>query len=443
MPPYIEIAGTLEGVSREERRGSKADLLASLLKGLTPEIIRPAVRLLSGRLWPPWEPQEMGIGPEILGEVLEEISGRAVSRQAKGADPGDLARSMVQSRSQQTLTSTTTDMLQVYESLRMIPVQRGAGSIFRKKSILKGLLLSASPLEAKYIARTVLGRMMVGLGPSLMSAAIGKAFSADETQVKKAYARLPDFGMVALKASRGEIFDVRLAPPNPARMMLFRRDNSPWEMMEGAGRRACVVRYGGLRIQVHRFNEQVFIYTSQLRNVTSSLADLAEGLLRVKADFIMEGEFVLVRRGEISPRSEMLGRINLKSRSRGSAVPSFAASDLLYLDGKELIDESYAERRRNLSSALGGVAGTPLSAKVFLADEAVLSDPDEAKDLLKRSLNQGYGGLLIRDLSGTYAPGEWSRGDVLASRSYGERSPGSKNQGHPHQGASASDPLRI
>lgn len=79
MPPYIEIAGTLEGVSREERRGSKADLLASLLKGLTPEIIRPAVRLLSGRLWPPWEPQEMGIGPEILGEVLEEISGRAVS----------------------------------------------------------------------------------------------------------------------------------------------------------------------------------------------------------------------------------------------------------------------------------------------------------------------------------------------------------------------------
>jgi len=431
MPPYIEIVRALEAVSREERREAKADLLASLMKGLSPEIIRPAVRLLSGRLWPPWEPQEMGIGPEILREVLEEISGRAVSSQPKGADAGDLAEAMAQSRSQQTLTRTTTDMLQVYDSLRMIPAQRGAGSTFRKKSILKGLLLGASPLEAKYIARTVLGRMMVGLGPSLMSAAIGKAFSADESLVKRAYARLPDFGMVALNAYRGEIFDVRLAPPNPARMMLFRRDNNPWVTIEGDGPRAYVVRYGGLRVQVHKFNEQVFVYTSQLRNVTSSLADLAEELMRAKGNFIMEGEFVLVLRGDISPRSEMLGKINLKGRSKDSAVSSFAASDLLYLNGTELIDESYAERRRYLSGVLRGVAGTPLSAKVFLADEVVLSDPDEAKALLKRSLDRGYGGLIIRDLAGTYSPGEWSRWDVVTSQMYGEERPVSKNQGPP------------
>lgn len=428
MPHYIEIARALETVSREERRGAKADLLASLLKRLSPEIVRPAVRLLSGRLWPPWEPREMGIGPEILGEVLEEISGRAVSSEPERTDPGDLAMAMVQIRSQQTLTSTTMDTLQVYDSLRMISAQRGPGSIFRKKSILKGLLLSASPLEAKYIARTVLGKMMVGLGPSLMSSAIGKAFSADPSQVKRAYAYLPDFGMVALNASRGEIFDVRLAPPNPARLMLFRQEKSPWEAVEVDGRRAYVVRYGGLRVQVHKFNEQVFIYTSQLRNVTSSLADLAEELMGAKGNFVMEGEFVLVGRGEILPRLEMLGRINLKGRSRGSAISSFAASDLLYLNGTELIDKSYADRRRLLYSTLRGVAGTPLTAKVFLADEEVLSDPERAKELLRRSLDRGYRGLLIRDLAGTYTPGEWSRWDVSISRMPGQADHVSKNQ---------------
>ena len=79
MPPYIEIARALEAVSREERREAKADLLASLMKGLSTEIIRPAFRILSGRIWPPWDPQAMGIGTEILREVLEEISGLDVS----------------------------------------------------------------------------------------------------------------------------------------------------------------------------------------------------------------------------------------------------------------------------------------------------------------------------------------------------------------------------
>ena len=428
MPPYIEIARALETVSREERRDVKADILASFIKGLSPEIVRPTVRLLSGRLWPPWGPREMGIGPEILGEVLAEISGRVVFSEPNRTDPGDLAEAMVQSRSQQTLTSTTIDMVQVYDSLRMISAQKGAGSIFRKKSILKGLLLSASPLEANYIARTVLGRMMVGMGPSLLSAAIGKAFSVDPSQVKRAYACLPDFGMVAFNASRGEIFDVRLAPPNPARPMLFRRSKDPWEAIEGDGPRAYVIRYGGLRVQVHKFNEQVFIYTSQLRNVTSSLDDLAEELMGAKGNFVMEGEFVLVGQGKILPRSEMLGRINLKGRSRGSAISSFAASDLLYINGTELIDKSYAERRRSLCSALRGVAGTPLSAKLFLAEEEVFSDPERARELLRRSLDRGYRGLLIRDLAGTYTPGEWSLWDVAISQMPGQANPVSKNQ---------------
>jgi DNA ligase-1 len=416
MPPYIEIAKTLEAVSREERRGDKAEVVASLLKSLPPEMLRPVVRLLSGRLWPPWESREMGIGPETLGGVLEELSDQGRTPEAKLADMGDLAEMMVQKRSQQTLTPSAMDALQVYDALRQISAQKGRGSLFRKKSLLKGLFLNASPIEAKYITRTVLGRMMVGLGPSLMSAAIGVAFSADEALVKRAYSFLPDFGMVALNAFRGEIFEVELAPPNPVRLMLFGREMRPREAIERAGLAAYVVRYGGLRVQVHKFNDQVFIYSSQLRNVTLSLQDLAEEVMRAKGNFVMVGEFLLVHQGRILPRSEMVGRINLKGRSRDSAIPSFAASDLLYLNGEGLVDKSYAERRQLLSRTLKGVAGKPLYAKVFLAEELVSDDPEKAKDLLKMSLDQGFRGLVLRDLGGSYAPGSRSRWDVVISQ---------------------------
>jgi DNA ligase-1 len=416
MPPYIEIAKTLEAVSREERRGDKAEVVASLLKSLPPEMLRPVVRLLSGRLWPPWESREMGIGPETLGGVLEELSDQGRTPEAKLADMGDLAEMMVQKRSQQTLTPSAMDALQVYDALRQISAQKGRGSLFRKKSLLKGLFLNASPIEAKYITRTVLGRMMVGLGPSLMSAAIGVAFSADEALVKRAYSFLPDFGMVALNAFRGEIFEVELAPPNPVRLMLFGREMRPREAIERAGLAAYVVRYGGLRVQVHKFNDQVFIYSSRLRNVTLSLQDLAEEVMRAKGNFVMVGEFLLVHQGRILPRSEMVGRINLKGRSRDSAIPSFAASDLLYLNGEGLVDKSYAERRQLLSRTLKGVAGKPLYAKVFLAEELVSDDPEKAKDLLKMSLDQGFRGLVLRDLGGSYAPGSRSRWDVVISQ---------------------------
>jgi len=423
MLPYLEIARALEDASREERRDARADLLASLLKALPPESVRPVARLLSGRLWPPWEPREMGIGPETLEEVLEEISGQVPSPEAKGADPGDLAERMVQGRSQRTLSPTTLDALQVYEALRQISSQRGVGSTFRKRSILRGLLLSASPLEAKYIAKTVRGRMAVGLGLSLLAEAIGRAFGVDPLQVKRAYSYNPDYGTVALHALRGEVCDLRLSPSHPSRQMAFRRDEHPWDAMGVVGRRAYVVRYGGLRVQVHKLSDQVFFYTSQLRNVTHPLRDLAEEVIWVKGNFILEGELILVEDGRILPLSVIVGRINLRGRSRGEAVSSLAASDLLYLNGRDLIDESYAERRRSLVQVLRNVAGRPLVSRVFLAEEEVLEDPDGAKKFLGRSLDRGFRGVIMRDPEGAYILGGISRWDEVISEMPEDQNP--------------------
>lgn len=415
MPPYIEIARALEAVDRVERRGQKVEVIGSLLKGVPPEILRPVVRLISGELWPSWESREMGIGPDTLGEALKELSGQGSISEATSRQLGDLAEMVVLNRSQQTLTSSKMDAVWVYDALRQISAQKGRGSLFRKKSILKGLLLSASPLEAKYIARTVLGRMMVGLGPSLISAAIGKAFSVDPLLVKRAYDRLPDLGMIALHAFHGDIFDVKLAPPNPARFMPLRRVRGLIEPIERAERAAYIVRYGGLRVQIHKLNEQVFIYTSQLRNVTPFLTDLAEEIMRAKVNLVVEGEFLLVRDGSVLPTSEMVGRINLKGRSRGSEALFLAASDLLFFDGGEVIDERYSIRRQLLSRALSGVAGRPLREKVFLAEERALDDHDEALEMLRWSIDQGYGGLFIRHLDGAYTPGRASRNNVVIS----------------------------
>ncbi|UEC42210.1 MAG: DNA_LIGASE_A3 domain-containing protein [Methanothrix sp.] len=417
MTSYLEIARALEAASGEGRRVQKVEVIGSLLKRAPPEILRPVVRLVSGELWPPWEPREMGVGPEILGGVLRELSGQGGASEAAPSELGDLAETVVVNRSQQTLNSSEMEAVRVYEALRQISAQKGAGAVFRKRSLLMGLFLNSSPLEAKYIARTVLGSTIVGLGPSLISAAIGKAFSVDEHLVRRAYARLPDLGMVALHAFNGDIFEVKLAPPNPPLFMPFRRVGGPEAAVERAGTAACVFRYGGLRVQIHKLNDRIFIYTRQLRNVTPSLADLADEMTGARGNMILEGEFLLIRDGKVLPRPEMVGRINLKGRSRGSEEPLFAASDLLFIDGMSVIDEGYAKRRRLLNRALQGVAGPPLHGKVFLAEERVVKDREGAMDMLRSSLDKGYAGLFIRDLDGAYTPGRVSRENVAVSPS--------------------------
>lgn len=413
----MEIAVALEEVDRAGLRAQKVDVIGSLLKRTPPEILRPIIRLVSGELWPSWESREMGIGPDILGEALRELSGRGSILKATPRHLGDLAEMAVLNRSQQSLTSSEMDAVWVHDALRQISAQKGSGSLFRKKSILKGLLMNASPLEAKYIARTVLGRMTVGIGPSLISAAIGKAFSLDPTLVKRAYYRLPDLGMVALHAFNGEIFEVKLAPPNPARFMPLRRLRGLEEPIKKAEDAAFIIRYGGLRVQIHKLNDRIFIYTSRLRNVTPSLADLAQDIKRAKLNLIVEGELILVRDGRVLPTSEMVGRLNLKGRSPGPEDLFFAASDLLFFDGGEVIDERYAIRRQLLKRALSGVAGTPFREKVFLAEERALTGHDQVLEMLRRSIDRGYAGLFIRHLDGAYTPGRASREDAVVFES--------------------------
>ena len=79
---YCQIAQALQDISQAPRR-QKVDLTARLLAEQGPEMLCPAVRLLLGELWLPWEEREMGIGPEALMAALAEVSEEDVSRASR------------------------------------------------------------------------------------------------------------------------------------------------------------------------------------------------------------------------------------------------------------------------------------------------------------------------------------------------------------------------
>ncbi len=347
---YGRLASLLEEIACG-KRGEKARIASEFLAGLEEEDLAPSVRLMLGNLWPCWEPREMGLGQEIMLNVLEEISLEdiGVLRKTLG-EMGAVTEAALMRKSQRLLSSGEMAASFVYRNLLRISDQSGAGSDYRKAAILKGLFLEASPIEGKYISRAVMGNTIAGLGPKTMISAISNAFSYSFDEIERAYLYMPDLGMVALDALKQRLDNAAIEPPRPIRFTQLRKDGTAIE--------AYLKRYQGLSVQVHGTGNKFYAYTARLKNISSALAVLFNDL-RIKNDFVIDAVLVGFQDGRLLERSNIINYINRRHFSRRSRVsPALIAVDLFYIDGEDLTGSSYAERRRRIISIFG-------SPKVF------------------------------------------------------------------------------
>ncbi|NPV61212.1 MAG: hypothetical protein HPY61_01025 [Methanotrichaceae archaeon] len=406
MLAYSRLAQLLEEIGRAPR-GEKVDLVSSFLAGLEPEQLPVAVRLLMGELWPPWEEKVLGLGPESLMKELQEISREDVPQLREGlGESGAVAMKSLLQKRQQTLSMQPLDALSLYRQLRKAATFSGQDSEHRRDAVLRGLLLDCTPLEGKYLARTIEGNMRSGLGTWVMRASIAQAFGPPQEELTKAYNLCPDLGTLAETAARRELCAIKIRPLVPLRLMRF----GPGEPAYPA---AFLLLYPGLRVQVHKYGDRVGIYTSRLRNATSSLAGLVPEVLRIEHDFIMDANLLIRLENRILGQAEVVRYINRRHLSRRSGkFPALVAYDLLYLDGQDLTAKTYQERRERLLSVVGKPV-RPHFQGLTASDEMVFPSPAKADSYGSSAEHQGATGLLARALSGFYLAGERSRVDFL------------------------------
>lgn len=369
-----------------------------------------------GELWPSWVGREMGVGPETIIEVLADLSSNSVetiiSMRKSNCELGALGEFLLRHKSQHVLSPTALDTKLLYDSLCRISEQKGYRSHYRKLAVLRGIFLEATPVEVKYIIRAILGNMTVGLGPSLMTSAIGAAFGADPKLVRKAYMRFPDIGMIALLASKGALDGVRISPPTPVRPMLIENRNHIDDVILQVPGAACLVKYGGLRVQVHKVDEQFFVYTKRLKDITPALLEMADEGLSSVNDLIVECELILISEGKLLLKSEVVRYINHRHRIKHRRVyPSLIVRDILFDGSDDVTALGFKERRQRLTRIFKEVEldGSSFRAGVFLGGIKMIEDQVEAEKFHRGVLSMGFEGLLVYDINSPYTPGERSR----------------------------------
>ena len=164
----------------------KTGHLSDFLKNIPEDPLEEVVLLLQGRIFPAWDEREIGVAAQLITKAISLASGndiRSVEKEwKKTGDLGNVAENLIKGKKQRTLASSDLTVKKVFYNLRKLTETTGTGSVDRKLQLIAELLTSASGIEARYITRTVLGVLRVGLGEGTLRDAIVWAYFMKVTE---------------------------------------------------------------------------------------------------------------------------------------------------------------------------------------------------------------------------------------------------------------------
>jgi DNA ligase 1 len=412
---FARVVDAYEKIEATTKRLEMTELLVGLLRDTPREDLDKVVYLTQGRIRPDYEGVELGLAEKMVMRVLAHATGLDDERvgrlwKEKG-DLGLVVEEAIAGRRQKPLESVPLTTAKVYDHLAAIAHEAGEGSQDRKIRLLSDLLGSATPREAKYIVRMVVGQMRLGVADMTIVDALAATFAmkADRDRVERAYNVSSDLGEVArMLASKGldGLSEIHLKLFRPIRAMLAERLETLQEIFERMGKAALEYKYDGLRVQAHVSSNKIELFSRHLENTTGQFPEIVEGLRTAIHDrgAIVEGEAVPVdpNTGEFLPFQEVSRRRGRKMEVERMAKEfpvTLFTFDCLLRGEEDLTSMPYTERRKALETVL-----KPNEA-IRLATVRVTNDVKQAEAFFDEALQAGCEGLMAKALDSTYDAG--------------------------------------
>jgi len=411
---YATLAEAFEKLEHTPSYLEKNSVIVELLKRTPAEEMERVVLLLLGRPWPAYVSKETGVGLQQLKKAVAKAAGYSSAEVDKlmkqVGDLGEVAKQLLGKKRQVTLFAEQLTVKKVFENVKQLPEITGEGSVDRKIASIAELLTSSTPLEAKFIVRTVIGDLRIGVAEGRLRDAIASAFDVRPEVVEHAYMLTTDYSIVAKTVATGGekgIEKLGVAVGHPVNPMLAQRAETIDEVLKRMkGKAAFEIKLDGIRVQVHKDGDKVSIFTRRMEEYTKMFPDIIDPLrqaLRPKRA-IVDGELVAIdkRTGKPMPFQEVLKRrrkYEIKQAIQQIPVEIYLF-DLLMSDGNVVLDEPYVKRRRALERVVKEVKD-----KVMIVEQRVLGQPDKIKEFMDWAIKIGHEGLLAKDLEASYRAG--------------------------------------
>lgn len=412
---FVEVYDELYGT---RKKLEKRDILARFLRKLKDEGKSEWIYLLKGRVVPDYDPREIGISRQLAIKALSRALGindkEIYERYRKVGDLGEITEELVGMRRQKGLFRGELTVKKVFENLRRLMDIEGKGTVDKKLGLISELLSHANGKEAKYIIRTTLGDLRIGVADGILRDAIAEAFFHGEEgmakEVQRAYDLSNDFADVFDAASKGrkDLESVAISLGKPINVMLAVKVENIEEAFNMCGKPAAFeYKYDGFRVVVSKRGDEVRLFTRRLEDVTRQFPDVVKAIKQnVKGkSFILDGEVVGYdpKTKRYMPFQAISQRIRRKyhiERLMEELPVEINIFDVIYHDGESVMAEPFDKRRKIVEKIV-----RTREKVIRPAVQIVTDDAERAEEFYQRALDEGEEGVIVKNLKAPYTQG--------------------------------------
>lgn len=415
---YKNLAEFYEEAASTTKRLAKISFLEKFLKHLD-EKDKDVLYLLLGDIYPEYDEKRIGISNQLAIKAISKTTGieekQVIHEWKTLGDLGKVAEKLTTNKKQSTLHHSTLTTEKVLENLRKLPGLEGKGTVEKKLSLITELLASASSIEAKYLIRTIIGDLRIGVKESTIRDAMASAFFESKKDAAKKVQDAIDksndmaavFDIIKNKKT-GELGRIHLEVGKPIKVMLAQKVKTIHEAFETVGTPCAVeYKYDGFRMLIHKKGKEIILFTRRLENVTKQFPEVVDYIKEyVKGDsFILDSEAVGYdkKTKEYKPFQEISQRIRRKydiEKLQEQLPVEVNVFDILYYEGKSLLDEPF-EKRTELVKKI--IRNHPY--KIIHAKQIITDSESKAEKFYKQALRDRQEGVMIKNLSAFYQPG--------------------------------------
>jgi len=446
--PYLALANTLKAIEETSGRLKTIEFLSNYFRSVmvqTPEDLLPSVYMTLNRLAPAWEGLELGIGETLLVKAIANTTGRSVAQIKTDAGKcGDLGLVAETSRGgQRTMFQPAIlTVRKVFDTLKEVANMTGNSCGNKKVEKIQSLLVACRGSEARYLIRSLAGKLRIGMAEQSVLQALAQAcvqtplgqdyppeipiaykssdneafkekLAEQSLKLKTAYCECPTYDMMIpalLEKGVDKLHEVcKLTPGIPLKPMLAHPTKGVQEVLTRFEncKFTCEWKYDGERAQVHLHEDgSMNIFSRNQENNTTKFPDV---IARFKnclgpnvKSAVIDSEAVAWDREKKTIQPFQV----LSTRKRKDAVEAdikvqvvIFAFDLLYLNGETLVRKSFEERRQLLKDNFKPVEGEFDFAKAVDGETT-----EEIQEALEMSIKENCEGLMVKtlDVDATY-----------------------------------------
>ena len=426
---FSTLSEIFQRMEKTSKRIELTDILVELLKKTPKEILPNVVYLLQGIIRPNFEGVELGIAEKLAIHAISKSSGLSIKKieddYREGGDLGITALNILKLKTQTTFTVEKITAERVYDTLFKIAKLEGKGSQDLKMKYISSMLNDATPTEAKFVMKILLGTLRLGVAENTVMDALAIAFTGkkeNKEEIENAYNVSSDLGKVSLIVATDGIEEIKkfkISLFSPIRPMLADRVKSETDAIKKMPQLfAAEYKLDGERVQIHKQMNKIILFSRRLENITQYYPDIIENIGKyINVDEgIFEAEIVPINEntGEFLPFQELMHR--RRKYKLEKAVSQYPITvnffDVLYFDDRNCLNLEYTKRREILEKVVKEDNFAKLVPMLLVKNE------NEIEDFLENSINSGCEGLMLKTPNAVYRAGARGSNWLKLKREY-------------------------